>query len=270
MTSEGRVSDTWERASPYERYIGRWSRQMAPLFLAWLDAAPGLRWVDVGCGTGALSAAIVDTCAPRSVVGVDPSEGFLALARESLGERAHFPVGEANAIPLDADACDVLVSGLVLNFVPDLPGALAEMRRVTAPGGWIAGYVWDYGDRMEVTRLFWDAAAALDPQAARLHEGARFPLCRPDALHEAFAQAGLREVETTALDLTARFSGFDDYWRPFLGGQGPAPAYAMSLSEARRASLRDRLAATLPMADDGTLALEARAWAVRGRVAGAQ
>src|SRR5690242_10409789 len=110
MASEHRVPDTWERANPYERYIGRWSRGIAPQFLAWLNVAPGARWVDVGCGTGALSAAILGACAPRSVMGIDPSKGFLALARESLGDRATFAVGDASAIPLADDACDVLVS----------------------------------------------------------------------------------------------------------------------------------------------------------------
>lgn len=261
-----RPCDAWEQGSPYEAYIGRWSRQIAPKFLAWLDPRPGLRWIDVGCGTGALSAAILARHAPASVVGIDPSEGFLALAREQLGERARLLAGDATALPVEAASCDRLVSGLVLNFVPDQPAALAEMRRVLVPGGELAAYVWDYADAMEIIRRFWDAAVALDPAAAPLHEGVRFPLCRPEALRAAFDAAGLAQVETTALELTARFAGFDDYWRPFLGGQGPAPAYAMSLGEARREQLRARLASTLPVAADGTIALQARAWAVRGRV----
>lgn len=258
------LPDAWDQGSPYEAYIGRWSRQIAPLFLAWLDPAPGLRWIDVGCGTGALSAAILERSSPASVVGIDPSEGFLALARERLGDRARLLAGDAAALPVAPGACQMLVSGLVLNFVPDLPAALAEMRRVTVPGGGIAAYVWDYADAMEITRRFWDAAAALDATAAQLHEGVRFPLCRPEALRAAFDAAGLTRVETTALELTARFTGFDDYWQPFLGGQGPAPAYAMSLSEPRREQLRASLASTMPVAADGTIALKARAWAVRG------
>lgn len=263
------VSDTWERGSPYEQYIGRWSRQVAPPFLAWLARPAGLRWLDVGCGTGALSAAIVDRCAPRSVVGVEPSEGFLQLAARNLAGKARFLSGNAAALPLDSASCDVAVSGLVLNFVPDVQAALGEMRRVTANGGTIAAYVWDYAEGMEITRTFWDAAASLDPAAAPLHEGTRFPLCHPDALQAAFEQAGLAEAKTTALDVAAKFTDFDDYWRPFLGGQGPAPAYAMSLAEERRAALREKLKSALPSAGDGSIALRARAWGVCGTARGA-
>src|SRR5512139_4113428 len=263
-----RVSDTWERGSPYEQYIGRWSRKVAPRFLEWLHAPAGQRWLDVGCGTGALSAAILDHCAPISVTGVEPSEGFLELAVRNLAGRARFLAGNAAAIPLDGGACDVVVSGLVLNFVATLPAALSEMRRATTPGGTIAAYVWDYAEGMEVIKHFWDAAVSLDPAAAQLHEGARFPLCSPSALEAAFRAAGLTEVETAHLDMMAEFIDFEDYWRPFLGGQGPAPAYAMSLSEEKRAALRSRLEAALPKGADGTISLPARAWAVRGAMCG--
>lgn len=258
------VSDTWERGSPYEQYIGRWSRQMAPRFLAWLDQPAGKRWLDVGCGTGALTAAILDHCTPGSVVGVEPSAGFLELAARNLAGKARLVAGNAAALPLDDGACDVVVSGLVLNFVPALPAALAEMRRVTADGGTIAAYVWDYADGMEVIRCFWDAAVALDPAAAQYHEATRFPLCSASALRAAFEDAGLQEVETTALDMTAEFADFEDYWRPFLGGQGPAPAYAMSLSEEQRAALKARLQSVLPSSAGAAVPLGARAWAVRG------
>jgi len=265
MNAPSTVSDTWERGSPYERYIGRWSRQVAPAFLPWLGLPAGLAWADVGCGTGALCAAILDHAAPRSLVGVEPSDGFRALAAQHLGERAQLHAGSASALPLDDAACDVVVSGLVLNFVPDLPAALAEMARVTVPGGCVAAYVWDYAEGMAVIKAFWDAAVALDPAAAAQHEGARFPLCRPAALRAAFEAAGLKDVSTGPLDLQARFADFDDYWSPFLGGQGPAPAYTMALDEARRTALRDRLAAQLAPRG-GPFTLGARAWAVRGRV----
>jgi len=258
------VSDKWERGSPYEQYIGRWSRQVAPLFLAWLDQAPGRRWADVGCGTGALSAAILERCAPGDVVGVEPSAGFLALASKGLGNRARFLAGSAAALPLRDGSFDVVVSGLVLNFVPDVRAALAEMARVVAPGGTIAAYVWDYADGMEVIRHFWDAAVTLDRAAAALHEGARFPLCNPTGLRQAFELAGLKSVDVAALDLAAEFVDFDEYWRPFLGGQGPAPAYVGSLPEERRAALRELLRQRLQGSRGGPMTLRARAWAVRG------
>lgn len=259
------VSDTWERGSPYEQYVGRWSRRIAPQFVSWLDIPAGRRWLDVGCGTGALCAAILDHAAPASVAGVEPSEGFLKTARENLAGRAQLHPGSATAIPLGDASVDVVVSGLVLNFVPDQPAALREMARVTSPGGAIAAYVWDYAGKMELMRVFWDAAVALDPEAAKLDEGVRFPLCRPQALEQLFAGAGLKGVDVKAIDIPTPFADFDDYWRPFLGGQGPAPAYAMSLDETARSGLRERIRECLPTAGDGSIALTARAWAARAR-----
>jgi SAM-dependent methyltransferase len=262
------VTDTWERGNPYEQYVGRWSRRLAPEFLSWLDVPAGRRWLDVGCGTGALSAAILDRCSPASVTGVEPSEGFLATARDNLAGRAALHLGNAGSIPLPDASADAIVSGLVLNFVPDVDAALREMRRVTARGGTIAAYVWDYAGKMELMRYFWDAAAAHDPAAAKLDEGVRFPLCRPEALTGRFTGAGLKDVEARGIDVATVFASFDDYWQPFLGGQGPAPAYTMSLDAAARNRLRDDIAKRLPAKPDGSIPLIARAWAVRGRVAG--
>ncbi len=262
-----RVSDTWERGSPYEQYVGRWSRQVAPPFLSWLNIPSGRRWLDVGCGTGALCAAILDRCAPSAVSGVEPSEGFLKTAQENLAGRAVLRQGSATAIPLGDASVDVVVSGLVLNFVQDQRAALLEMARVTGKGGTIAAYVWDYAGRMDLMRFFWDAAIELDASAAQLDEGVRFPSCRPEALEKLFAGAGLEQVEVRPIDIPTPFSSFEDYWQPFLGGQGPAPAYAMSLDEAPRVRLRDRIRARLPTGADGSIPLIARAWAARARVA---
>ena len=262
------VSDTWERGSPYEQYVGRRSRQVAPVFLSWLGVPPGKRWLDVGCGTGALCAAIIDRCAPSAVIGVEPSAGFRNLAAQSLANRVELYDGSAASLPLADSAVDVTVSGLVLNFVPDLPAALAEMNRVTSRGGTIAAYVWDYANKMEMIRFFWDAASELDPEAAKLHEGVRFPLCNPDALLAQFRKAGLRTPETTPIDVPTCFSSFEEYWNSFLGGQGPAPAYTMSLSAEARTRLCDRLRAHLRSEPDGSLKLTARAWAIRASTDG--
>ena len=260
------VSDAWERGNPYEQYVGRWSRRVAPRFLSWLSIPAGRRWLDVGCGTGALCAAIVDRCSPSSVDGVEPSEGFLKTAKENLAGRATLHQGNATAIPLDDASVDVVVSGLVLNFVPDQRAALLEMARVTRKGGTIAAYVWDYAGKMELMRFFWDAAVELDPGAAKLDEGVRFPQCRPAPLEKLFASAGLEEVDVKPIDISTPFANFDDYWQPFLGGQGPAPAYAMSLDETSRARLRDRIRERLPTAASGSISLTARAWAARASV----
>jgi SAM-dependent methyltransferase len=265
MDSE-RVSGTWERGNPYELYVGRWSRHVAPLFLSWLPIPAGRRWLDVGCGTGALCTAILDRCSPSSVAGVEPSDGFRRSASENVADRATIHGGSATAIPLDDASVDVVVSGLVLNFIADPRAALAEMARVTADGGTIAAYVWDYPGRMDLMRIFWDAAVDLDPAAGNLHEAIRFGDCRPEPLQALFADAGLGDVETTAIEIATPFASFEDYWQPFLGGQGPAPAYAMSLDEPARERLRDRLRERLPLHADGSISLLARAWAIRGTV----
>jgi SAM-dependent methyltransferase len=259
-----RVQDVWEQGSSYERYVGRWSREVANEFLSWLNLPAGLRWLDVGCGTGALSAAIAVRCAPSSLVGVEPSDGFREAAARNLEGLATIRAGNAASIPLEDAAADVVVSGLVLNFVPDSTAALAEMKRVTRADGTIAAYVWDYAGKMELMRVFWDTASALDAAAAALDEGRRFPLCAPEPLQRLFESAGLERVEVRAIDVPTRFADFDDYWQPFLGGQGPAPAYAMSLDDAARLRLRDTIRARLPIAPDGSISLVARAWAIRG------
>lgn len=261
------VSDTWERGGPYEQYVGRWSRQVAPRFLSWLNVPAGRRWLDVGCGTGALCAAIVDRYSPSSVVAVEPSEGFLKTAEENLAGRAVLHQGSATAIPLEDASVDVVVSGLVLNFVQEQRAALAEMARVATKGGTIAAYVWDYAGKMDIMRFFWDAAVELDSGAAKLDEGVRFPLCRPQALEKLFASAGLEKAEVKAIDIPTLFANFDDYWQPFLGGQGPAPAYAMSLEETARVRLRERIRERLPTKANGSILLTARAWAARASVA---
>lgn len=263
-----RPDDSWNSGDPYEFYVGRWSRLVADDFLDWLNLPPSLRWLEVGCGTGALTAAISAKCLSVELIGVDPSDGFLATARKRLEGKAAFRVANALDLPLGDSTVDVAVSGLVLNFVPDISRGLAEMRRTTAAGGTVAAYVWDYAGRMELMRHFWDAAVALNPAARELDEGVRFPVCRPDALESAFRDAHLASIRVAPIDVSTRFRDFDDYWAPFLGGQGPAPAYAMSLDAAARDRLRERLRKQLPTDADGAIPLVARAWAIRGQVAG--
>jgi len=259
------AADVWASGDAYEAYVGRWSRLVARDFLRRLDQPAGRRWLDAGCGTGALTTAVLAVADPAEVVGVDPSEGFLAKARERITDpRAEFHIADAQALPLPDNDFDVVVSGLAINFVPDPGRALAEFARVVRPGGVVAAYVWDYAEGMQLMRRFWDAAADVDPAAARFNEGSRFPLCRPEPLRDLWTQAGFIDVAVEAIDIPTVFADFEDYWSPFLGGQGPGPAYAMSLPEQRRDELRELLRERLPQAADGTIALTARAWAVRG------
>jgi SAM-dependent methyltransferase len=256
--------DVWASGDRYEPYVGRWSRRVARDFVAWLGMPAGKRWLDVGCGTGALAETALALAAPAAVLGIDPSEGFLANAKRYVTDpRARFDLAGAEALPVADGAVDVAVSGLVLNFVPDPAKAAREMRRAVVPGGTAAAYVWDYAGEMQMMRRFWDAAVALDPDARAKDEGARFPLCQPDALAALFEGAGLRNVETRAIDVPTVFKDFDDFWSPFLFAQAPAPAYCMSLREEKRAALRDHLRKTLPARPDGSIHLIARAFAVR-------
>ena len=264
MSSEQR-DDGWKAGDLYEPYVGRWSRRVADAFLAWIAVPADAVWVDVGCGTGALTEAIFTTARPRRVSAFDPSPGFLQFARRRVKHASvNFAVADARSLPVATDSVDATVAGLVINFVPEPSTGVREWTRITRAGGTVAAYVWDYADRMELMRYFWDAAVALDPAAGALDEGRRFPMCRPEALEELFGGSGLHDVATDAIDIATAFAGFDDFWSPFLGGQGPAPAYAMSLTEERRGQLRDRLRAALPLRDDGSVQLIARAWAVRG------
>jgi SAM-dependent methyltransferase len=265
LSSSG-AADVWAIGAAYEPYVGRWSRLVARDFVPWLAVERGQRWLDVGCGTGIVTRAILELAAPSEVVGIDRSEGFLAYARARTPDAgARFGAGDARALPFEAGTHDAAVCGLVLNFLPDPGQGLAEMARVTRPGGTVAAYVWDYAGQMQLIRHCWDAAVALDPAARALDEGQRFPICQPEALRALAEAAGLGRAEVRAIDVPTDFRDFDDYWSPFLGGQGPAPGYVASLDEAGRAALRERIRAALPVAPDGSIRLIARAWAISGQ-----
>jgi SAM-dependent methyltransferase len=264
MTTER--NDLWSVGDAYERYVGRWSRIVAGEFLDWLGVRAGGHWLDVGCGTGILSESILDRAAPQSVVGIDQSDSFVAHAGSTQRDsRVEFRVGNAHALPFDNRSFDAAVSGLVINFVPDMAKAVSEMGRVTRPGGTVAAYVWDYAGEMQMMRRFWDAAVALNSDASDMDEGRRFPVCHPEPLAGLFKGAGLTNVETRAIDIPTVFKDFDDFWTPFLGGQGPAPGYCMSLSASDRFALREKLRPGLVIQNNGTINMSARAWAVRGR-----
>ena len=261
------ATDRWAGGDDYERWIGRWSRPVGAEFLAWLGVPPGRRWLDLGCGTGALTETILANAAPAAVIGEDPSESFISHARVRVPDpRASFAEGRADAIPLADGSVDAAVAGLVLNFVPDLAAGLAELRRVVVAGGAVGGYVWDYAGRMELIRTLFDAAIALDPAASVHDEGVRFPICAPEPLRAAFVAARFDAIEVRAIEVPTIFTSFNDYWTPFLSGIGPAPGYVTHLSEADRVRLRERLRTTLPTEPDGSIHLNARAWAVRATV----
>jgi SAM-dependent methyltransferase len=256
------AQDRWASGDAYEGYMGRWSRVLARVFLEWLRAAPAAAWLDVGCGTGALTSAIAALCRPTSIVGCDPSQAFIERARRDLSHAATFCViASAELLPERDGGFDVVVSGLVLNFVPDPARALAAMRARTRPGGAVAAYVWDYAG-MELLSHFWEEAVAFDSSVT--DETRRFASWQAAMLASLFDAAALTHVETGVLEITTEFADFDDYWRPFLAGTGPAPSYVASLDATRREQLRARLERRLAASSDGRIRLRARALAVRG------
>ncbi len=265
--SQERPTEVWDSAEAYERYVGRWSRLVARDFLGWLAVPAGGRWLDVGCGTGAVSQTILDSAQPETVLGVDLSERYVTSARERIADpNASFEVGDVRTLPRTDGTFDAVVSGLVLNFVPaaDQLDTIIGMYRAARGGGVVAAYVWDYASGMQMMRHFWDAAIALDPAVRELAEGPRFSICQPDPLATLFRDSGLRNVVVRAIDVPTVFRDFDDYWAPFLGGQGLAPGYVVSLDEAQRDALMEHIRSRLPIAPDGSIRLTARAWAVRG------
>ena len=257
--------DAWQAGDSYDAYMGRWSRQVAPRFLDWLDVEDGLDWFEVGCGTGALSAAILDRCRPTSLIAVDPSEGFIAKARRNVPDRrVQFQIGDAQVLTLETASRDVAASALVLNFVPDRDKALSEMRRVLRPGGTVAFYVWDYpGGGVEFMRAFWNAATALDPSARDLTEDKRFPFCTREGLIDLVKNAGLNSVDSTPIEVPTVFTDFDDYWHPFTLGAGPAPGYCTSLAAEHRERLKEKLRDSLPRGENGSIPLKTRACAIK-------
>jgi ubiquinone/menaquinone biosynthesis C-methylase UbiE len=208
------MKDSWKSGDPYEYFMGRWSSLAAQGFLEWLSPRHGLKWLDVGCGSGALSEAAMHGFEPESLMAIDQSEGFVHTAQKRLGGRAQCRVGNAIDLPV-ADRCvDLTVSGLVLNFIPDAGKALGEMKRVTVDGGTVAIYVWDYVGKMDFLQIFWNAATELRNEASALDEARRFSGFSSEALAESFTKAGFEQVKTASIDIDTHFADFDDYWEP--------------------------------------------------------
>ena len=245
--------------------MGRWSRRLAPEFISWLRLPAHAHWLDVGCGTGALTEAVCRLASPATVLACDPAAPFIEHARARLiDDRVAFAVAGVGALPTRPGGFGSVTSLLALNFFPDPGGAVKEMASVSARGGTVSACVWDYAGKMEFLRYFWDAVVELDPAARELDEGVRFPMCRPDALMDLFSSAGLSNVRSDAIEIRTDFAGFDDYWKPLLGATGPAAAYASSLPPDRQAGLARHLEQRFAPGRDGAISMTARAWAVRG------
>ena len=257
--------ESWSSGNLYHAYMGRWSEMIAQQFLAWLKPLSDSTWLDVGCGTGALTRTIAQHVTVKSIIGIDPSQDFLDEASQSNpASNIQFQQGSGTELHFDDNQFDYVVSALALNFMPNSQQAVTEMARVTQSNGVVALYVWDYAGKMEWLKYFWDVAVSLDADATNYDEGQRFPICHPDRLHELFMGANLQQIATVAVDVPANFATFDDYWQLFRIGSFPAPAYLNVLPADKQSKLKDTLRATIPTQPDGTIHLITRAWAIRG------
>ena len=260
------INDKWDAGDRYEYFMGRWSSLMAPVFLNWLKVPSDKNWLDVGCGTGALSEAIVQNCKPKNLSCIDTSESFIEKVKQRISITGEYRVGSVDNLPFENESFEIIVSGFALNFFPNLERALSELKRVTKQNGLIAAYVWDYSGRMDFLRYFWDAAYQIDPKSRELDEGLRFPICNSENLINTFENANLKDVESAILDINTNFKNLDDYWNPFLDGQGPAPSYLASLNGELQNTLKNKIREILQFESNGSIKLLGRAIAIKGKL----
>jgi ubiquinone/menaquinone biosynthesis C-methylase UbiE len=246
----------------YEAFMGQWSRHVAPQFLDWLDLPDGLDWLDVGCGTGVLSQIILERCAPNSIVGIDPLEKYIACA-QAITEAISFRVGDMQDLPFEKGQFDSTVSALCIKFVPDKARGISELARVTRTGGSVALYDWDLSNEGNMTRHFWQAVAEALPELSEERAQRRAAKAAPEEMLANFESAGLKNVETKLFSFTARFDSVDSYWAPLLGNEQNVGRFCRTLNADQLATIRQHLDDTLPVAADGTIAYEGRAWAIR-------
>jgi SAM-dependent methyltransferase len=252
----------------YEHFMGRWSARLAPSFLRFAEVQDGQNVLDVGCGTGILSSALVSFGASIKVTGIDPVQTYVSFAREAVSTRcAQFEVGVAESLPFADGAFDAALALLVLQDFSDRRQAVREMARVARPGGVVATCQWDFQDGLPMLSLFWHAAEAVAPDAVFSQQGRTPPpsYTTPDDLRALWRSCGMLDVQMANLEMSMEFSSFDDYWQPFLGGSTPTSAFAAAVNSQTDGALVRILRDKLPHVQaDGSFVLPARAWAVKG------
>jgi SAM-dependent methyltransferase len=252
-------------ADAYDRFVGRYSPQLAAALVDFAGLEPGMRVLDVGCGPGALTAELAGRLGARNVVAADPSEPFAQACRSRVPE-VNVVVAGAEQLPFEDGGFDAVLSQLVVNFIADPPDGVREMARVARSGGVVAGCVWDYADGMTLLRAFWDAAREVDPEgAANADEGTVMQWCGEGELATLWRRAGLADVRAGELVVRARYDDFEDLWAPLPTGVGPAGAFCKALPDDKRDALHDAVRARLAP-DAGPFELSAKAWAAAGRV----
>ena len=259
-------SNNWSSKLLYDNFMGKWSRLIAQKFLLWLRETNNVNtksWLDVGCGTGALTYEIANNFSPSHILGLDPSPEY--LPNNTMQDIIEFMVGNSSQIPVNGEIYDYVVSGLALNFMDDKAASIGEMKRVLKHTGCLALYVWDYSGQMEFLRIFWDAAGEIKPEAKKLDEGVQFPVCKKPALIKLFTESQLKEIKLTELIIDTKFKDIEDYWKPFLGGQGPAGSFLISLNESDRKLIKYKIMKHLGISKDEPINLKARAYAIQGK-----
>jgi SAM-dependent methyltransferase len=263
-SSMAEARPTFDDGAAYDEFMGRWSRAVGAVFLDWLAAPRKAAWLDVGCGTGAFTTLIVKTCKPARVAAVDPGAAQIEFTRrQAVAKRADFRVADAQTLPFSDGTFDVVASALVINFIPDRAGAVAQMRRVTRPYGTVGGYVWDFADDRSPSWPFNRALQTLGIDPPQLPGTPESTL---EGMQDLFAGAGLQDIATRAIDGTCAFRDFDTFWRTQTPLMHPVGKLVAAMSEPDRAALMEAVRAQVPADPDGKITYAARANAVMGRV----
>jgi ubiquinone/menaquinone biosynthesis C-methylase UbiE len=257
------AAPNYDDSAGYERFMGRWSRAVAPVFLDWVHAPAGASWLEVGCGTGAFTETVLDRCAPASVSAVDHSDAQIASARTRFRSRqVDFRVADGQALPFPDESFDVVASALVINFLPDRPRAVGEMRRVLRKSGVIAAYVWDFAAERSPSGPVRRSMRRLGAEVPPLPGTQDSTL---DALASLFEEAGLEEIEVRTIEATVAYVDFEDFWQAQTPAYLPTSKTIAAMSPAERSRLTEAVRAELPAASGGRIEYSARANAIKVR-----
>ena len=260
------IAHSFDDSAAYERFVGHWGRKAGAIFLDWLAPPRDACWLDVGCGTGLFTELLLDTQSPNAVFAIDEAEAQIDYARRKpIGQRANFRVGDAHALPFPNADFDIVVSALVINFIPDRPRALSEMRRVTRPGGIVAGYVWDFTPELSPSGPFRLGMREVISDIPTLPGTAD---SRLTALSSLFEHAGLKDVATRCIDVTVSFPNFNEFWLAQTPSYSPTTKMIASMTESERMRLVKSVRSQLPARSDGRIEYPARANAIQANVPG--
>lgn len=254
---------SFDDSAGYERLMGRWSRAVGAVFIKWMAPPANAQWLDAGCGTGVFTELVLNTCTPASVCAVDPAQSQIEHAsRQPVGQRAEFRVADAQALPFADAAFDVVVTALVINFIPDKPRAISEMRRVARAGGIVAGYVWDFAEELSPSGPFRRGMRCFGAEVAPLPGANESRLA---ALRALFEQAGLHAITTTTIDVSLPYTDFDDFWQAQTTRYSPTTRMVEAMTTKERGRLMEAVRAEVPVRADGTVEYFARANAIQAR-----